>query len=454
MYFSYAFLDADRIRGIKSDTLFYDECQDLDRRFPPIINETMSYSQYELARYTGTPKTKDNTLEGLWQRSSQAEWSVPCKNCKYLNIPAMGYDLEKMIGPLRDDICEEKPAVICAKCRLPINPRYGRWVHKRPNIRHNFAGYHIPQIVVPLHYSKKEKWSALLAKQAGAGNTTTAMFYNEVLGESYDQSTKLISLTELQQAANLNPNEEPIARGIIGKYSFRVLGVDWGGGGEEGVSFTTMAVAGIKPDGRIDIIFGKKLLTPHDHLLEAKECLRVYNAFNCELLAHDYTGAGSLRETFLIHAGLDPARSMPVQYVRAASRNIINFVPATAQHPKNYYRMDKSRSLQLVCYGIKLGKIGLFKYDYRDDDNPGLLHDFLALIENKIPTAHAGDIYSIQKMEGFSDDFAHAVNMSCCALWHMTGSWPRFTDAVAPPLTSAQEQALGYGAEFHPWSKQ
>lgn len=443
MHFSYAFLDADRIRGIKSDITCYDEIQSLDRAHIPIINETMSYSKYGMERYTGTPLTRDNTLEGLWLRSSMAEWAVPCMSCKKLNIPRMGYDLEKMIGPLHDNIGlgpGKVPATICAnsKCRKPIDPRIGRWLHEKPGLKHKFAGYHVPQIIMPLHYANYDKWAKLLAKQNGAGNVTTGMFYNEVLGESYDLATKLLSMTDLEKAGCLHENKEDVAAALITKYTNRVLGVDWGGGGEDGVSFTTISVAGLTPTGQIHIIYGKRSLTPHDHLGEAREVLRLYNKFNCDIVCHDYTGAGTLRETFMVHAGFPRERLMPCQYVRTASRNIINFVPATIQHPRDYYRIDKPRSLQLTCYAIKLGKVLTFKYDFVDNDNPGLLTDFLSLIENKIERDQGGEIYTIIRNEQFSDDFAHATNLACCCLWHMTGSWPVFTEGngaypPAPP---------------------
>jgi hypothetical protein len=37
----------------------------------------------------------------------------------------------------------------------------------------------------------------------GAGNTTKSQFYNEVLGESFDEATKLVSMTDLKNAATL-----------------------------------------------------------------------------------------------------------------------------------------------------------------------------------------------------------------------------------------------------------
>jgi len=73
MLFSFAFLNPDRVRGVSADRVGIDEIQDLDITFLPIIRECMSASDLAIRQFTGTPKTLDNTLESLWQESSQAE---------------------------------------------------------------------------------------------------------------------------------------------------------------------------------------------------------------------------------------------------------------------------------------------------------------------------------------------------------------------------------------------
>lgn len=441
MYFSFALLDADRIRGISCDRIALDECQDMDPDHIPIIKETMSHSKWGITWYTGTPKTEDNTMESLWQRTSQAEWFIKCEACNFWNIPSKEFHILAMIGPIRDNISENEPAVICAKCSRPIQPRNGRWVHRHNDKRQDFVGYHIPQIIMPLHYSNKKKWAELLGKQNGAGNTTVAQFYNEVLGESYDISTKLVTLSDLKAAASLpwenKPDNPSEVLKHLNDYSIRCLSVDWGGGGEKEISFTTMAVLGWKA-GKIDVIWGKRSLIPHDHIGEAQDCLRIYNLFKCHFLTHDYTGAGSLRETFINHAGVPIDKLMPISYVRTAHHDIIKFHPATKQHPRDFHMLDKARSLQLTCNAIKLQIIRFFKYDYKNADSPGLLHDFLALIENKVDTAHAGDVYTIIRNPMFSDDFAQAVNIGACALWYSTKSFPDLAAYAKMKLTAAQ----------------
>jgi hypothetical protein len=136
--------------------------------------------------------------------------------------------LDKMIGKYRDDISEEKPGTICYHCGKPISPRNGRWQHRYPDRKEVFAGYHVPQIIMPIHYANPEKWSVLLSKR---DTSAPATFYNEILGESYDIATKLVTKTELEKAGTLHPNTEEDATAVMTKYPIRVLAVDWGGGG-------------------------------------------------------------------------------------------------------------------------------------------------------------------------------------------------------------------------------
>lgn len=442
LFFSFALLDAERIRGISADRVNYDEVQDLDPAHVPVIKEVMSHSKWGISWFTGTPKTEDNLIEKLWQDSSQAEWFIPCPACKHWNIPCLEHDILDMIGPLRDDISLENPATICKKCRRPISPRQGRWVHRKPQLRWDFAGYHIPQLIMPIHFGDRRKWAELLGKQRGVGNYSPAKFQNEVLGESAAQGIKLVTERELKEAGCLpwenDPNDPQAALEHIDNYTLRVLAVDWGGGGEEEISFTTLAVLGFRPDGGLDILWGKKLFDPSQHMAEAEECLRVYKLFDCDFIAHDFTGAGALRETFIIHAGLSPNKVIPVALYRTGAHDIMTFHPGTRLQPRDYWILDKTRSLQLTCQSIKLKHIRSFKYDRKSKDEPGLLGDFLALMENKVETARAGDIYTIIRNPQLCDDFAQAVNIGCCAVWRAMGAWPNLASLAGIQLSAAQ----------------
>jgi len=430
MLFSFALLDADRVRGVSADRVCIDEVQDMDPDHIPIIQETMSYSRYATSYYTGTPKTLDNLIYGLYKRSSQAEWFIPCHSCKHWNIPSREHDLDAMIGPYSDHISEKQPGTVCAKCRKPVSPRHGRWVHRYPERRWQFSGYHVPQIILPLHFADPEKWSTMLLKREGYGNMTQAQFYNEVMGESIDTGQKLISETDLKAACLLqweNKKEpDPKSYENLDNYRHRILAIDWGGGGEEGVSFTVLAVLGFRHDGTIDVLWAKRLLIGGDHLQEAVECMKWSKKFNCDFVAHDYTGAGTVRETVMVQAGFNLDRVMAMRLVRAATQDLVVYKEPTPINHRAHYSLDKTRSLLYTCQAIKLKQIRFFQYDWLSQDAPGIISDFLALVENKTESRLGGDIYTITRNTLLTDDFAQAVNIGASAVWHITRSWPNF----------------------------
>lgn len=417
-------------------------CQDMDPDHIPIIQETMSYSRFAMTHFTGTPKSMDNPLEGLYKRSSGAEWFIPCESCRHWNIPSIDHDLDAMIGGYNIHISEKHPGTVCAKCRKPINPRHGRWVHRYPDRRWQFSGYHVPQLILPLHFSDPEKWSTLLLKREGFGNMTQAQFYNEVLGESIDSGQKLVTETELKAACQLEweNKREPDQKCLdtLNNYKHRVLAIDWGGGGEEGISFTVLALLGFSNDGTIDVLWGKRIVLGADHLAEAVECMRWAERFRVDYVAHDYTGAGTVRETVMVQAGFNLDKVMAVRLVRAASQDIMVFKPATAINHRQHYSLDKTRSLLYACQAIKLKQIKFFQYDWSSQDNPGLIADFLALVENKAESRLAGDIYTITRNTLLSDDFAQAVNLGCAAIWHINAAWPNFAEIAGLGRISAR----------------
>ena len=432
-------------------------CQDIDSSLLSVILETMSASKHRYQMYTGTPRGLDNTIEGLWHKSSRAEWCIPCPRCKKLNVPRIGYDLEKMLGPSHPGVgpltltADQKkrgirvgsPGIVCAKCDHWLDTRAGSWVHEHPDRRWTFAGYHIPQCVMPMHCEDRVKWAELISKRSGGGNTTVAQFYNDVLGEGYDVGSRLVTKTDLQAAAVLPwPNELAAAVAHRYEYDVVVMGVDWGGGGEDEVSFTTAAVVGLRADGTADVLYGERLLTPNDHLAEAARILQLFRLFTCDLISHDYNGAGNTRETILCQAGVPEDKFVPFVYRPSARAGIVVYKPPTDIHPRAYWQLDKTRAITLVCQSIRLGMIRTYQYDYQDDDRAGLLHDFLALIEHKTTTSRGPELYMIQRNPSMSDDFAHAVTFAVCCLWHREHKWPNLASVAHLRLTDDLEDAV------------
>lgn len=427
MFFSFAFLDATRVRGIPASGCLYDEVQDLDSSFIPVIQEVTSGSKWALSWFAGTPKTLDGPLERQWQMSSQAEWHIECKACGHENIPALGHDLEDMIGPpvVLREVSENLPGCVCGKCQRPVYPRTGHWIHKYPERRLDYPGYHVPQIITPMHYADKVKWSTLLGKREGMAQNT---FLNEVCAESFDIGARLITQTELQNACTKHPNTLEFAESMAKHYDFRVVSVDWGGGGENQQSFTVVTCMGITGSGRVDVLFGHKFRITHDYAQECLAILSVFKRFRAHRMVHDFGGAGAIREHLFVTAGLSNQSIIPVAYVRASTGASIMRYKAenTDTGQRSYHQVDKARSLVLICHLIRHGGLTFFEYDFKGADRPGLIHDFLSLTERRVISRFGMDVYTVvpADLTGVSDDFAQAVNIGACALFYMVNKWP------------------------------
>lgn len=444
MFFSYAFMNADRTRGINADLNAYDELQDFDESFIPVIRETMSGSPFKgISMFSGTPKTFDNTIQKVWEQSSQAEWLTPCPNCHYDNISALEFDLDAMTGPFSPDIDNGKPkadgtvrprrsGLICARkrCQKPLDPSNGFWWHRFPDRRLTSPGYHIPQQIMVDHCYSPDSWLQLTGKREGRYNTSIGTYYNEICGESYDTGARLVTLEDLRKAANgIGPNEREHAIKLIDNYPMRVISVDWGGGGVKGESLTTIAVLGLRPDNNIDVIFGYRSYTPHDMAGEARLILNLFGDFHAHYLVHDYCGAGNHREEHIKAHGFPLERIMPMWYQPTAKANFMAHQPGTELHWRDYYKIDKARSLVSTCQLIKSQQIRFFDYDNKGEDQRGLLWDFLQLTEDKVDTRMGRDMYTIIRGGSAPDDFAHAVNLGTWALcWH-NNHWPQLDAA-------------------------
>jgi len=423
---SYAHFNAERVRGIPADKIHVDEIQDINEEFLPIIESSASGSKYRLMLYTGTPKTHQNVLQSLWNRSSQAEWCIKCEACNYWNIPSIKHDILDMIQPANDRVVsKEYPGTVCAKCGRIIYPQKGQWVHAYPDRKYLTCGYHLPQIVVELHYADPLNWAIINAYKQGIGQMTYDDFLREVLGEPADRSSRLLSYYDLVKQAKLarRDAEETLLQ-TLDYYRLRVFGIDWGGGGKRG-NYTTIALVCLAPDGRIHVPWATALANPHDHIGEGKQIVKLAKKFKVHLISHDCSGAGALRETILIQSGYPADKLMPCRYVRMSEGVTVKYCPASPTNPRRLWNIDSTRALLMVAGAIKSGMIEFFADDYKSEAEPGLLRHFLALVE-EMSNDKVGKQYRIVCEEGLRDEFAQATMLGCLAIWNSTGAWPRY----------------------------
>jgi hypothetical protein len=457
MFFTFCFLDVERVRGIAADKLVIDEVQDIDWDFLPVIEHCLSASTWEIKQFSGTPKTFDNTIQQLWEDSSQAEWVIPC-DCGYWNTCTITLDLDLMI---------QRQGLSCRKCGRLVDSRRGHYEHMYPERRGRFVGYHIPQPILPIHYANENKWYKLFMQR----EKSKVAYYNECLGESCDAGTKLITLTDLQKACALpwkNSVKEALEQ--LQNYEYITMGVDWGGGAGGTIkrikgtikveggspSFTVLSIVGFKPNSIIpELIYTERLNASFTPQQETQIILDYFRKFRCYRLAHDFGGSGSIREAMLFQAGLPDSVIFPCQYVRASSKNICVYQPPVNGGSRFYYSLDKARSLALLCQIIKAdGGIRFPKCDWGGNDERYelVLRDFLSLIEDKHESVAGADVYLITRNPKQPDDFCHALNYACVAHWHGIKEYPNLAEQHGITLTDTQKMALDPNPSLEDWS--
>lgn len=220
-----AFLTADRARGISSDLACIDELQDMLISNIPVILECLSHSRYKYQKFAGTPKSLENTIEQYWQYSSQCEWMVPC-GCK-------GGEGGRFWNFLDDKNIHKTKGVVCKRCGKKLDVARGRWA--AANAGSTLTGFRIPQLMVPWIINRSEDWQELVYKYE---TYPTAQFHNEVLGLSYDSSSKPITRAEVQACCD---SKRRLPSGLFdraavedarGRMTF--MGIDWGEGRDGG----------------------------------------------------------------------------------------------------------------------------------------------------------------------------------------------------------------------------
>jgi hypothetical protein len=213
---SYVDVDADRVRGLSADRILVDEVQMIlyDEVFP-VLMACMDNSDYRYKCYSGTPLTMENTIEVLWENSTQNEWLMKCEGCNKYNYATS----TKSIG---------KKGVICVKCGKYLNVRNGFWHRFLPD--KVVEGFHIPQVIMPGNVERENRWNDILFNMEN-NNYPTHRFLNEVLGMSSSHGTKLLSRDDLYKCA-AEYDIDAVPSSVIAQYPLGIVaGLDWSGGG-------------------------------------------------------------------------------------------------------------------------------------------------------------------------------------------------------------------------------
>jgi hypothetical protein len=395
----YAFLHADRARGIPADALFLDEIQDLLTDVIPVIEECLTHSPFQLMHYSGTPKSLDNTLAHYWHKySTMCEWMIPCDHCggadyRYWNT--IGY---RNIG-LKGLIC-----VRCGGGLDKMNPS-AEWVSQRSeNWLRNppdgipFEGYRIPQ---PL--TAWVKWDSILDKK---NRYPLAQFHNEVLALGYDSGEKLLT-QEVLQHQSVDACVMGNAHGYASRTTF-YMGIDWGGGGggsgEEETkktrsistqsSYTVVSIGGYM-GGKFQYVYFQRFEGMEAHISELIPLIiKLVNKFNVKMIGTDYGGGLDKNDLLIRHFGVR----------RIARYQYVNTRKIYFNRDLHHWMVNRSEALMALVNAINRKDEILFPR-WEDWEFP-FAQDMLAVFRE---FDKSGNKMTIAKTPGTSDDTLHSA---------------------------------------------
>lgn len=301
----YAFLNADRTRGIPAYMLMLDEFQDILTDNIPIIEQCLSHAPERWKRYvySGTPKSLDNHLETYRaQYSTQGEWSVPCDACGVTKGPTKSRHWnilgEKNIG---------KKGLICDRCKTLIYSMHKdaqwSWQVAYDPEKTPYESYRIPQLMVPwvdwqndilLNYTRYPR----------------DKFYNEVLGISFDSGMRPLTRAQVRACCRDDIHMNDIEKYRALSYGQPVYaGIDWGTGEH---SYTVITLA-TYVDMKFRVFFMHRFVGEEvDPPVQLARIDELLTYFNVKIIGVDY-GGGFDRNDHLIRK-FGPNRVLKYQY--------------------------------------------------------------------------------------------------------------------------------------------
>ncbi len=303
----YAFLNADRTRGIPAWGLLMDELQDILSDNIPIIEQCTSHAPEQWKRfvYAGTPKSLDNIIEYYRANlSTQGEWVVPCdahggEAGRYWNV--LG---EKNIG---------KKGLICEKCGRVIDPahpdaQWARMIEDAP-----FESYRIPQLMVPW-----KSWEEILLDYQ---RYPRDKFYNEVLGISFDSGLRPLTTSQVKECCNPAVHMSPTQLNAIQKLSFQqpvFAGIDWGTGEH---SYTVLSL-GMYVQNKFRIFYVNRFVGEDtDPEIQLKKIIDMIRFFNVKVIGVDYGGGHYPNDRLVRTFGHE--RVQKYQYVAKTKKKVV-----------------------------------------------------------------------------------------------------------------------------------
>lgn len=372
-----AFVSPRKVRGIPSRMVAIDEIQEINIDFFPVILEcAATFPTNRKIMFAGTPLTLDNAIEHYWSHlSTMNEWMVKCQACGKWNGTTI-----KNVG---------KTGYVCEKCASIMDVRTGQWVTNQKKAI--YAGYHINQLMTP--YTVKD-WDSIRIKYE---DYAVHQFHNEVLGESFDQGVKPITLEELYSCCqNYSNSEIPPKQALT---QITCAGIDWSGGEH---SYTVLTIIIVDRNDKFRVLYSKQysgIESMPDFVL--RDILEKLNLFSVNMICAD-AGMG-ITNNYMLQKDYGTHKLLPVYY-SASLREIGKWEKKSRQLIVNRTKVMEMIFRLLKSKDVVFPKAEEMKTPFFDD----ILSVFIE--ENQ-----RGDL-RYDHSAGITDDFMHSLTYSILAM--------------------------------------
>jgi hypothetical protein len=183
---------------------------------------------------------------------------------------------------------------------------------------------------------------------------------------------------------------------------------------------------------------------------EIQEIIRLIAQFKPLFVAHDYGGAGNIRESTLIDAKVKAKMLIPYTYCMAPTQNVIRYHEAR-KGARSYYSIDKPRSIRVLCAMMKAKKVLVPNYaSCIDEEEINMLDDFLNLTQERQERVSGSDLLLISSVLNKPDDIVHAMNFACSCIWRTNGKYPDLVEAQQLVFTA--EELADFNPEDPDWN--
>ena len=375
IYLRSAFHTADSIRGISADQMCIDEVQDMVSDHLSVIESCMNHSLakweglqkripnlpmhlFSSKIYAGTPKTIENTMERFWDKSTQNEWIIKCRNsgCEKYN-----YINENNIG----DTC-----MICNKCGKPIHYENGQWISMSPGAF--IESYRLPQIVCNWINNKNNPQCWKINVINARATYTTEKFFNEILALPYASARHPLSVPEMMaccQQYDMIKEDDVDTSPLIKQAGMLTAGIDWGKGDllSAGTSFSMLTIGGFIR-GRFKTLFMKRYMGREcEPIGQVNDMLRIIRKFKVNLTIAD-TGDGRTSNAMMVE-GLG-AMKFAELFEHGTMKQKIKWDKTTG-----HYTINRTRVITDIMMEIKRAQVDFFKHEQFKD----FQHDFTGI---------------------------------------------------------------------------